>query len=158
MFESLEIGDSLLAVLPEVQEAVSLLGMDEALGPGLMLARADGLRVVGECEESLTDYESALAAGLEEDAAAGWIGLSLARLACGMREAALAAADSALALSPASPRGGLARAEALAADGRRAEALDALSGVVDAWSRADAGFAPAARARDLQRQLRAGAG
>ena len=158
VFESLEIADSLLAVLPEVQEAVSLIGIDEALGPGLMLARADGLRLLGDCERARAEYEGALAAGLEEEATAGWIGLSQARLACGMREAALAAADSALALSPASPRGGLARAEALAADGRTAEALEALSAVVDAWSRADAGFAPAARARDLQSQLRAGAG
>jgi len=158
VFESLELADSLLAVLPEVEEAASRIGMSEALGPGLLLARADGLRLSGDCSQAQTAYESALAAGLEADAASGWIGLSQARRECGMPEAALAAADSALARTPASPRGAVARAEALADLGRNSEALEALTPAIEAWTGADDGFTPATRARDLQRQLRTGAG
>ncbi|MEJ2547745.1 MAG: tetratricopeptide repeat protein, partial [Gemmatimonadota bacterium] len=157
-FAALGMGDSLLAILPEVEDAVARIGMDEVLAPELMLGRADGLRMRGECGAAREVYESALAAGLEVEATSAWIGLSMANLECGDAEAALAAADSALALTPGSPHGALVRAEALAESGRGPNALDALEPALSAWSRADPGFRPAERARRLETELTDAAG
>ncbi|MCL7972597.1 MAG: protein kinase [marine benthic group bacterium] len=157
-FAALEMGDSLVAILPEVEGAVARIGMDEILAPDLMLGRADGLRMRGECGAARDVYESALEAGLEVETTSAWIGLSMARLKCGDAEAALAAADSALALTPGSPGGALVRAEALAESGREAEALDALAPALSAWNRADPGFGPAERARRLETELTDAAG
>ena len=158
IFASLRMGDSLLAILPEVEDAVARIGMDDVLAPELMLGRADGLRMRGECGAAREAYESALAEGLEVEATSAWIGLSMANLECGDADAALAAADSALALTPGSPHGALVRAEALAESGRGLDALDALEPALAAWSRADPSFGPAERARRLEADLTDAAG
>jgi len=152
-FQALEEGDSLLAALEDAEAALSVFGLEPAIRAELLLARADARRWTGEACPAVPLYRGALAAGLRDSARAGWTGLSGAELACGNADNALAAADSALTLAPGDPAAALARARALAAMRRPREARRALEPALAAWSGADPGFRPAARARELAREL-----
>lgn len=154
-FESLEIADSLLAVLPEAEAALARIGMAEVFGADFQRARGTALLLMGNCSDATAALEGALSAGLDDDEASGWIGLSSARLACNEPRTALSAADSAIALVPGSPLAALARAEALAASNRSADARGALVSALTAWARADKQFGPAIRARALAARLSA---
>ncbi|MFO7587303.1 MAG: protein kinase [Gemmatimonadota bacterium] len=160
-FRSLRMGDSLLVALDDAEEATALLGIE--LRGDFTQSRADAERWRGNCRGAASLYREALEGGpslnyqeaLDVDEVSAWTGLSFAHLACGDPDAALAAADSARSRVSGSPLAALARAEALAAADRTVEARAALQPALAAWGGADAGFAPALQARDLERELSA---
>ncbi len=152
-FEALEQGDSLAAALDDAEAALSVLSLESAFRADLLLARGDARRWSGDPCPAVSLYREALRAGLREDAKTAWTGLSAAELGCEEPGAALASADSAVRLAPGDPEAALARARALAALGRAAEARAALAPSLAAWAGADPVFRPGARARDLAREL-----